>query len=120
MEMGLDASSPEEVARQLSRVLATDAFRRSPSLGRFLRFLVDHALAGGNESIKEYRLGLEVFDRGDDFDPRTDTIVRVQARNLRTRLDEYFKNPVPADTIRFVLPKGGYTLYFQRIETAPA
>lgn len=109
--------SPELVQGQLSRILATGPFRRSPSLGRFLSYLVDRALSGEDQSIKEYRLGLEVFDRGDDFDPRDDTIVRVQARNLRARLDVYYEHPTALDTIRFLLPKGAYTLDFQPIET---
>jgi len=65
----------------LSRILATEAFRRSPSLGRFLKYLVNQALAGWpGKAPKEYRLGVDVFDRGDDFDPSDDNIVRVQAR----------------------------------------
>jgi TolB-like protein/Tfp pilus assembly protein PilF len=119
MEATLERHLPEHVHAQLARILASDAFRRSPSLGRFLNYLVDRALSGELESIKEYRLGLEVFDRGDDFDPRDDTIVRVQARNLRTRLDAYFESPSPSDTIRFVLPKGGYQLHFEAIAAEP-
>jgi TolB-like protein/Tfp pilus assembly protein PilF len=116
MKAEIDGFSSDEVAAQLSRILATDGFRRSPSLGRFLTYLVDRALAGEHLSIKEYRLGLDVFDRGEDFDPRDDTIVRVQARNLRARLDGYYKNPAAIDTIRFVLPKGAYALRFESIE----
>ena len=120
MDAGPELCSPEEVAGQLSRILATDAFRRSPSLARFLKYLVDRALAGEYENIKEHRLGVEVFDRGDDFDPRDDTIVRVQARNLRARLNEYYENSTPVDTVRFVVPKGAYLLYFQLIELPAA
>jgi adenylate cyclase len=116
----LERLSPEEVKGQLSRILAADTFRRSPSLGRFLTYLVDHALTGEDQSIKEYQLGLEVFDRGEDFDPRDDTIVRVQARNLRTRLDGYYENPTALDTVRFVLRKGGYALDLQPIEVPAA
>jgi TolB-like protein/Tfp pilus assembly protein PilF len=119
MPAGLTPCSSEEIAAQLSRILSTDVFRRSPSLGRFLKYLVDRAAAGEQESVKEYRLGLEVFDRGDDFDPRDDTIVRVQARNLRGRLDEYYANRTDVDTIRFVLPKGAYAIHFQPIEIPP-
>lgn len=119
MKADLERVSPEEVKGQLSRILAADAFRRSPSLGRFLTYLVDRALTGEDQSIKEYQLGLEVFDRGEDFDPRDDTIVRVQARNLRARLDGYYENPTSLDTVRFLLRKGGYALDLQPIE-APA
>ena len=120
MDAGLGVCPSEEVTAQLSRILATEAFRRSPSLGRFLTYLVDRALAGELQGIKEYRLGLEVFDRGEDFDPRDDTIVRVQARNLRARLDEYYESPTSSDTIRFAVPKGAYTLRFHSIEVPAA
>jgi TolB-like protein len=120
MDAGVEVCPSEEVTAQLSRILATEAFRRSPSLGRFLTYLVDRALAGDLQGIKEYRLGLEVFDRGEAFDPRDDTIVRVQARNLRARLDEYYEDPTASDTIRFALPKGAYTLRFHPIEVPAA
>ena len=45
---------------------------------------------GNREELKEYSLGVEVFDRGEAFDPRTDTIVRVQARRLRSKLKDYY------------------------------
>jgi adenylate cyclase len=106
-----------DVSSQLSRILDTPVFRRSPSLGRFLRYLVERRLAGEYDSVKEHRLALEVFDRRDDFDPRNDTIVRVQARNLRARLDDYYENSDAADTVRFVLPKGAYSVQFEPIAT---
>ncbi len=111
--------SSQEIAAQLARLLETTAFSRSPSLGRLLSYLVEQALAGNGDGVKEYQLGVDVFDRGEDFDPRIDNIVRVQARNLRVRLDEYFENPAPADTYRFVLPKGAYVLKVEPI-AAPA
>jgi TolB-like protein/Tfp pilus assembly protein PilF len=120
MGVELEEYPAAEVAAQLSRILATDAFRRSPSLGRFLAYLVERSIAGERESIKEYRLGVDVFDRGQDFDPRDDTIVRVQARNLRARLDEYYQHSTAADTIRFVLSKGAYALRFQPFEMPAA
>src|SRR5882724_8912692 len=99
MEVGVEGCSSVDVQAQLSSLLASDAFRRSPSLGRFLSYLVTRALAGERESVKEHHLAVEVFDRGEDFDPRDDTIVRVQARNLRTRLDEYYQIPSAANKI---------------------
>jgi TolB-like protein len=112
--------SPEQIQEQLARILSTSAFSRSPSLVRFLKYLVERALAGEQESPKEYRLGLDVFDRSEDFDPKDDTIVRVQARNLRTRLDEYYNQASPSDTVRFVLPKGVYAIHFEAIEAPVA
>jgi hypothetical protein len=105
---------------QLSRILATDAFRRSPSLGRFLKYLVDQALAGECGSIKEYRLGLEVFDRGEDFDPRDDTIVRVQARNLRARLDAYYEKSTATAICGPTNTTAKFRIRFLRSRRSPA
>lgn len=117
----MERSSSEQIEAQLARILATDVFRRSSSLSRFLKYLVDRAIAGHTEGVKEFQLGVEVFDRGEDFDPRMDTIVRVQARNLRARLEEYYSGGSPDDTVRFVLPKGAYAVQVEPLhaETAP-
>ena len=62
--------------------------------------------------MKEYSLGVEVFARGKDFDPRIDPIVRVQARNLRTRLEDYYASPGAGDPVRIALSKGSYVPAF--------
>ncbi len=113
--MDLEGTSAEQVEAQLDRILSTDGFRRSPSLSRLLKYLVAQSLAG-NDRIKEYQLGVDVFDRNQDFDPKDDTIVRVQMRNLRARLDEYAADPLSVDRVRFVVPKGAYVLRFEPVE----
>ncbi|MGA2596310.1 MAG: hypothetical protein ABSH09_04770 [Bryobacteraceae bacterium] len=79
-----------EVRSQLDRILSSDLFVNSERLCRFLRWTVEHALQGDAEALKEYALGRDVFDRGENFDPRTDSIVRVEARRLRTKLASYY------------------------------
>src|SRR5437764_1214014 len=79
-----------EVRAGLSVVLRSQCFANAPSLSRFLAHIVDRTLAGRTTALKEYSLGVDVFDRGDDFDPKTDTIVRVQARRLRAKLKDYY------------------------------
>ena len=81
--------SPDEAMAQLGRILDSETFSKALVLRRFLQFLVERTLQGRTDEIKEYALGVDVFDRGSDFDPRTDTIVRVQARRLRAKLEEY-------------------------------
>jgi len=54
-----------------------------------LSHIVAATLEGKGGELKEYALGVDVFDRGDSFDPKTDTIVRVQARRLRSKLEAY-------------------------------
>jgi hypothetical protein len=69
-------------------------------------------LAGRSSSVKEYTIGSVVFGRGAEFSPRTDPIVRVQARNLRVRLERYYAGPGAQDPIRIELPKGTYVPVF--------
>jgi hypothetical protein len=97
---------------QLERILSTPPLVSSPSLSRFLRYVVEETAAGRGAAIKEYTLGLNVFDRGDEFNPRLDPIVRVQARNLRARLDKYYQTQGTEDPIRIELPKGTYVPVF--------
>jgi hypothetical protein len=104
---------------QLERILNTPPLVSSPSLSRFLRYVVEETAAGRGAAIKEYTLGLNVFDRGDEFNPRLDPIVRVQARNLRARLDKYYATLGTEDPVRIELPKGTYVpvFHFRTVET---
>jgi hypothetical protein len=97
---------------QLERILSTPPLVSSPSLSRFLRYVVEETVAGRSGAIKEYTLGLNVFDRGEEFNPRLDPIVRVQARNLRSRLEKYYETQGVEDPIRIELPKGTYVPVF--------
>src|SRR5690606_15273084 len=96
------------VRQQLRRMLAQAPFDRSPVPSRFLAHVVEHALVEAARPLKEYTLGVEVFDRPDDFDPRVDTIVRVQARRLRSALARYYGDCGSNDSVRFEMPKGQY------------
>lgn len=106
--MAKQTPSPAEVRAELERVLASAGFRGAGRLGPFLRFLVESTLGGESGSLKESVLGVEVFGRPADYDPRTDPIVRVEARRLRGRLEEYYGGEGKGNTVRIHLPKGGY------------
>src|SRR4051794_1005515 len=79
----------ESVRQQLARILRSSAFVNAPSLSRFLTYLVERTLHGNSAPLNEYTLGVEVFDRGESFDPSIDNIVRVQVRRLRSKLEKY-------------------------------
>lgn len=82
-----DGTAFEElVRRQLGLILRSSAFANAPSLSRFLRYLVERTLQGNGPPLNEYTLGVDVFDRGESFDPCVDNIVRVQVRRLRSKL----------------------------------
>ena len=111
---------PEAVRAQLERILASPQFANAPSMGKMLRFVVEHALDGTADRLKEYTLGVEVFGRGGDFDPRQDTIVRVQGHRLRERLGHYYSHDGVDDPLGIELPKGHYVPAFRWREQAPA
>src|SRR3984885_12867524 len=101
-----------QVSAALSRILATPAFVRSARLAHFLRFAVEERLSGRSDPLKEIEVGVRVFGRGADFDPRVDPVVRVQARLLRFKLHEYYETLGKTDPIRIDLPKGSYLPIF--------
>jgi TolB-like protein len=106
----------DAVRAQLERVLASAGFANSGRLSRFLRFVVERTLDGEGDQLKEYRLGTEVFDRPSDYDPRLDSIVRVEARRLRSKLAEYYGGPGQGDPIVIRVDKGSYTPEFSAPE----
>src|SRR5262249_33476303 len=95
---GGDAVSIVELDRQLERILASQTFARSRRLQDFLRYPVDRIKTGPGEPIKEYLLAVEVFGRKPSFDPRFDSIVRVQASRLRQKLETYYATEGRSDT----------------------
>lgn len=102
-----------EIRSQLELVLRSRAFFQSHRIRRFLRFVVEESLLGQPHRLKEYLIGLEVFDRREAFDPRVDSIVRVEARRLRYKLEEYYRTEGREDSIRIVLRKGSYVPIFE-------
>lgn len=104
----------EQVAAQLDRVLGSKGFANAGRLSRLLRYVVERTLAGEADQLKEYAVGVEVFDRDEKYDPRLDSIVRVEAGRLRSRLEEYYNGEGAQDEVRIVLPRGGYSAQFER------
>ena len=104
---------PDAVRTELERILASKGFQSAGRLSRLLRHVTEKTLSGESEQLKEYAVGVEVFDRDPSYDPRVDSIVRVEAGRLRTRLDEYYANDGAASPLRITLPKGGYVPHFR-------
>ena len=80
----------------------------------FLRYVVERALAGESDQVKEYVIGVAVFGRDEQYDPRLDSIVRVEARRLRTKLDEYYADEGRDDPIVIQMRRGSYAATFER------
>jgi len=101
---------------QVERLVNSHTLHGSESLCKLLRYLADHALRHPG-SLKEYQIATEVFGRPSDFDPHLDSLVRVQAGRLRTKLSEYYASEGAEDPIIVELPKGTYTLAFHQAST---
>ena len=103
----------QAVRAQLERILASASFSEAERARNFLRFVVENALTGRVDSIKESVIAVEVLGRPPSFDSRTDPIVRVEAGRLRSRLSSYYQSEGAADPILIDLPKGGYVPRFE-------
>lgn len=109
-----------DVRAELERILASKGFASAGRLSRLLRYVVEKTLANEADQLKEYSVGVEVFDRDEKYDPRLDSIVRVEAGRLRSRLDEYYNGEGAASPVRITLPRGGYVAQFEAHARAPS
>src|SRR5712691_12313104 len=99
---------------QIEKLLGSHTLHGSESLCKLLRYLATHSLDHPAASPKEYQIATEVFGRQKDFDPHLDSMVRVQAGRLRTKLAEYYASEGVDDQIMVEMPKGSYALTFHR------
>lgn len=119
--MPTEVANPDEVQAELRRILESTVFSLAGRLRRFLDYVVSKSLCGKTNELKEYTIGLEVFDRGLDFDPRLDPIVRVEAGRLRQKLQRYYESAGQGSSLRIGLPKGAYVPTIEyRAATSPA
>jgi len=110
--------APEEVRDQLGKILKNQRFASAGRNAGFLRFVVEHVLAGKADEVKETVIASELYGRPRDYDPKIDSIVRVEATRLRSRLHAYYEGEGRQDPIRITLPKGTYVPRFDRAEPA--
>lgn len=116
--MKLSPLSAESVRTQLRKILSSRTFTRSERLARFLTYTVEQTLAGRSEEIKEFVIGVEVFDKDATYDPRMDPIVRVEARRLREKLRKYYETDGKSDPVCIEFPTGSYAPVLQTREEA--
>jgi hypothetical protein len=108
--------TPEEKLEQLDKILSSRVFQGSGIVITLLQYLARQSVEDPNIQVKEYTVALEVFGRGSEFDPRTNSIVRVQAKRLRTKLQEYYETEGRSDRILIDMPKGHYKVAFSFIQ----
>jgi hypothetical protein len=107
----MEISNAEKLA-QLEKVLHSRLLQGAESLRAFLRFVGERAIHQPDSQLKEYVIATEVFQRRSDYDPRVDSVVRVQAGRLRAKLLEYYATEGKDDKVLIDLPKGKYTPLF--------
>jgi Tol biopolymer transport system component len=110
----LPETDREACATEIEKILASREFVRAERLSRFLRYVTERSLEQPPNPPKEHEVALEVFGRGNSFDSRIDSIVRVQANRLRSRLAEFYQNAGSDDAILVEIPAGSYTVVFRR------
>jgi len=98
---------------QVERILQSEALHSSQALRRLLRFLADKALSGESDQLKEYTIGLDVFDKPADYDPRKDATVRLHVSRLRQKLADYYRTEGKDDPVFVSLPKGHFKLIWE-------
>jgi len=97
-------SSSDEVKEALRRILESGPFQRSERLTHFLTYIVEMSLQGQSGDLKEYCVGVAVCGRKDYYDTRTDPVVRVEARRLRSAIDLYYANEGNEDAVQITFP----------------
>src|SRR5437879_8810183 len=114
-------SEKEQYLAQIERLVNSPVLHGSESLCKLLRYLAEHELDHPGAHPKEYQIATEVFGRRADFDPQSDSTIRVQAGRLRLKLAEYYSSAGAEDPVVVELPKGSYALSFhQRVPGPPS
>ena len=109
-----------EVREQLARIVNSPGFVSSARLSRFLTHIVNRTIEGELNSLKEFSVAMEVFDRSSDYDPDIDAIVRVQAGRLRAKLKAYYEEGAGRnDPVLIALRLGSYMPIFRWLDTQP-
>jgi len=104
---------------ELDAVLQSGLFDKAPRLGTFFRYICERHLEGRGDEIKEYSIAVEALGRSADFDPKKDSIVRVEAHRLRRRLEEFYSGEGGNHAVYIVIPNGQYRPQFIAHSTAP-
>jgi len=97
----------------VQRVAASASFHRSPRLRELLVYICERSLQNRTEELREQAIGCGVFGRKPDYNPGEDNIVRVEVRQLRKRLEEYFATEGKDEPYLILIPKGAYVPVFE-------
>lgn len=108
----------EVVLSELDRILASRFFRSAERSQQFLRYVVERKLAGQAEQLKERTIGTEVFLRPQGYSTGEDSVVRVQAGEVRRRIEQYYQATAENTPVRIEIPIGSYSPVFHWVATS--
>ena len=108
-----------EIRAQVDRLLRSKTFETSEVHRRLLHYLAEKSIAGEAGRLKEYIVGLETFGKPPSYDPKHDSIVRLQVGRLRQKLMAYYETEAAGDPVRVTLPKGAFELKFEPLTALP-
>jgi hypothetical protein len=98
---------------EIERILHSETFRNSDVLRRLLRFLADKTISGEADQLKEYTIGIDALGKPSSYDPRQDSVVRIQVGRLRQKLAEYYRTEGKDDPVIVDVPKGRFKLHVE-------
>lgn len=112
--------SPKDALECLNHVLQSETFKSAAMLRRLLEYIGTRSADGRAEDLKEYTIGVEALDRAADFDPKTDTLVRVHIHRLREKLSRYYLDEGREDDVLITIPRGHYGAVFLKAPSGAA
>jgi hypothetical protein len=110
----------EDLNRQIEKIINHPLFNKSKRSVSFLRYTCKKSIQGKQDHIKEYSIAVDAFGLDPSFDPQTDPRIRVEARRLRKKLQEYYLMEGKNDSILISIPKGSYIAEFCERSDSPA
>lgn len=104
------------LSKELQPLLSYEELKKSPILSKFLQFVIEKKLAGSEDEIKEYTIGVKGLGKPSDFNPQLDASVRIHAGRLRKILQDYYLGPGKDDVVFIDIPKGTYVPVIEKRE----
>jgi len=115
-----DEEACKEALAALGALIESGVLGEGSRLRPLLRYLVIEELEGRGDRLKAYSIATDVFGRGEDFDPNTDSIVRVEVHRLRQALDHYYATMGGEERVQFQIPRGTYRPVIAAVQPATA
>ena len=114
----LEIAEHRDERAELESLLASGILSRAPHLISFLTYICERYFEGQSDQIKEYTIGVEALKRPSSFDPKKDSIVRVEAHRLRRRLQQFYAAEGARHSLQIGIPNGQYVPQFVAMEAA--